>query len=186
MVLVHIGAEGRVNLMVMKVYLKNLVAALESLESSGSSAAEKKEGLERLMPFVSGLGEACVEVGVDQIPTLKKAQAKQSEMDKQTEEAYSRARDLLLLFGTFSSSFSPSICLVIVVFVVVFPFTPMTTRLLLMNGLLSLIVVAVDDLEAWLKVLKPEQKDLRSVIEVLLDTAKIQLRMSVPCKNSLE
>ena len=102
-VLDHIGAEGRVNLMVMKVYLKNLVAALESLESSGSSAAEKKEGLERLMPFVSGLGEACVEVGVDQIPTLKKAQAKQLEMDKQTEEAYSRARDLLLLFGTFSS-----------------------------------------------------------------------------------
>ena len=100
----HIGAEGRVNLMVMKVYLKNLVAALESLESSGSSAAEKKEGLERLMPFVSGLGEACVEVGVDQIPTLKKAQAKQSEMDKQTEEAYSRARDLLLLFGTFPFS----------------------------------------------------------------------------------
>ena len=95
------GAEGRVNLMVMKVYLKNLVVALESLESLGSSAAEKKEGLERLMPFVSGLGEACVEVGVDQIPTLKKAQAKQSEMDKQTEEAYSRARDLLLLFGTF-------------------------------------------------------------------------------------
>ncbi len=111
MVLVHIGAEGRVNLMVMRVYLKNLVAALESLESSGSSAAEKKEGLERLMPFVSGLGEACVEVGVDQIPTLKKAQAKQSEMDKQTEEAYSRARDLLLLFGTFSSSFSPPLCL---------------------------------------------------------------------------
>ena len=62
----------------------------------------------------------------------------------------------------------------------------MTTRLLLMNGLLLLIVVVVDDLEAWLKVLKPEQKDLRSVIEVLLDTAKIQLRMSVPCKNSLE
>ncbi len=46
-------------------------------------------------------------------------------------------------------------------------------------------MAVVDDLEAWLKVLKPEQKDLRSVIEVLLDTAKIQLRMSVPCKNSL-
>jgi len=114
------GAEGRVNLMVMKVYLKNLVVALESLESLGSSAAEKKEGLERLMPFVSGLGEACVEVGVDQIPTLKKAQAKQSEMDKQTEELYSRARDLLLLFGTFPSLLFFSL-------VVFFPITRMTT-----------------------------------------------------------
>ena len=107
-------AEGRANLRVMKAYLKNLVLVMDSLSSS---AAEQKEGLERLMPFVSGLGEACVEVGVDQIPTLKQAQAKQADMDKQTEETYSRARDLLTLFGNFSSS--PPFCF----FFLFFPFT---------------------------------------------------------------
>jgi len=50
------------------------------------------------------------------------------------------------------------------------------------DGLLLLIVFVVDDLEAWLKVLKPEQKDLRKVLEVLLETAKIQLKVTAPRK----